>query len=159
VSYDLTFLRKPADQSWEEAFEALEERADDEVPGELPDGETWAGIVAAARQARGDVTTHGEARFYELDHEDTGIQPCIYPSSAAITVPYWYAGVDAETIVRRIYELGQIVERHTGLTGYDPQVELPIASAAARPELAVAIFDQVAAAFARRGIRSPSNNN
>jgi hypothetical protein len=158
VSYDLTFLRKPADQSWDEAFEALDEQADD-ATGELPDSQTWADIVTAARHVLGDVTTHGEDRFYELDHEPTGIQLSIYPSSAAITVPYWYTGADAEMIVRRIYKLGQIVERHTGLTGYDPQVELPIASAAARPDLAVAAFDQVAASFARRGIRSPTNNN
>jgi hypothetical protein len=36
-------------------------------------------------------------------------------------------------------ELGQIVDRRTGLTGYDPQVELFLVDATARPELGVSV--------------------
>ncbi|MBL7255885.1 hypothetical protein [Paractinoplanes lichenicola] len=71
-------------------------------------------------------------------------------------MPYWYKGADAERVVRALYDLGRLVEETTGLAGYDPQVELPLTEAAARPGLAVAVFDDVAADFARRGYSSPS---
>ena len=50
----------------------------------------------------------------------------------------------AAQIVRAVYELGRVVERHTGLTGYDPQAGVSLAEAATRPEDAVKAFDQVA---------------
>jgi hypothetical protein len=91
--------------------------------------------------------------------EPTGIDLSLYANGAAITVPYWYKGERAEAIVRAMYELSRIVEQRTGLTGYDLQTELSVEDSAARLELAVAIFDQAAASFARRGIRSPSNHD
>lgn len=155
MSYDLTFLRKGADQSWDEALRGVE----DDASGDLPDGDVWAAIVVAAEQVIGEVSAQTGGRFYELEHEPTGIQLGLYANGAAITAPYWYKGEQAETVVRAMYELSRIVEQHTGLTGYDVQTELSVKESAARPELAVTIFDQVAASFARRGIRSPSNDH
>jgi hypothetical protein len=159
MSYDLTFLRKNDDQSWDEALEALEERVELDADSGSPDVQAWAHIVAEARQFLGDVELHQSATFFELDHESTGIQVSLYGDEAAITVPYWYAGADAESVVGLIYQLGLIVERHTGLVGYDGQVGLAVAEASARPQLAVSCFDQVAESFARRGIASPTNDN
>jgi hypothetical protein len=147
MSYDLEFLRKGADESWEEAFEAV-----GESDAEAPDAEVRATVTAAVRELLGDVAVHEGELYCELEHRATGIQLNLYRHSAAITVPYWYSGTDAATVVGRIYALGRIVEQHTGLIGYDPQTGLPLAEAAARPDQAVEIFDRTAASFARRGI-------
>jgi hypothetical protein len=155
MSYDLTFLPKSADQSWEEAM-AAEAAADDDDA--VPSAEVWARLLAAGREVLGEVSVYEGDGSYELDHEATGIELSYYAGEAAITVPYWYRGDDARRVVELIYRLGAAVEGATGLTGFDPQVELGIADAAARPELAVATFDQVAASFAARGIVSPSNS-
>ena len=153
MSYDLTFLRKDNDESWEQALEALEERVEEGAAAESPDAEAWARIVVEAQQVLGDVELHESAQFFELDHEPTGIQISLYGDEAGITVPYWYQGSDAGAIVGLIYQLGLIVERHTRLVGYDGQVGLAVADAADQPQLAISIFDQVAQSFTndRRG--------
>jgi hypothetical protein len=155
MSYDLALLRKGADQSWDDALLG----AEDDASGNLPAGDVWAAIVAAAERVLGAVSTQTGGHSYELGHEPTGIDLSLYANGAAITVPYWYKGERAEAIVRAMYELSRIVEQRTGLTGYDLQTELSVEDSAARLELAVAIFDQAAASFARRGIRSPSNHD
>ena len=157
MSYDLNFVRKVDGQTWEEAYEALDAALEDDDHIGTPDSQAWGRIVAAARQVLGDVEVHDGGGWYELDHEPTGIQVNLSADSADLTVPYWYAGADAARIVEAIYRLGQAVEEHTGLTGYDPQVERPLAEVVDRPEAAVAVFDQVADSFQQRGIDSPSN--
>ncbi|GAB2585461.1 hypothetical protein Aab01nite_52850 [Paractinoplanes abujensis] len=155
MSYDLTFVDKPADQSWEDLLETLGE---DDEPGERPGERTWNAVLTDARRILGEVTDTSGGSHYELNHEPTGIQLSLYAGEAGITVPYWYKGADAVRVVQAIYALGHIVEQHTGLSGYDAQVELPLAEAAARPGLAAAVFDDVAADFARRGYSSPSSS-
>lgn len=46
MSYDLTFLRKNADQSWDQALEAMEERVEQDADTGSPDADAWAHIVA-----------------------------------------------------------------------------------------------------------------
>jgi hypothetical protein len=159
MSYDLTFLSKNDDQSWDQALQAMEERAQEDADTGSPDAEAWAHIVAEAQQLLGDVELHESAQYFELDHEPSGIQLSLYGDAAGIAAPYWYTGSDAMAIVGLIYQLGLIVARHTRLVGYDGQVGLALAEAAGQPELAVSCFDQVAQSFARRGIASPSNDN
>ncbi|NES28538.1 hypothetical protein GCE86_00950 [Micromonospora terminaliae] len=153
MSYDLIFVPRRDDQSWDDALEAAEDADGDERPS----GEVWARLVAAARQVLGEVSVFEGDHNYELTHEPTGIQLSYYPAEAGITVPYWYRGADARTVVTAMYQLGEAVQSITGLPGYNPQVDLPLSDAAARLELAVKCFDDVAASFAQRGISSPSN--
>jgi hypothetical protein len=108
-------------------------------------GVPFGGRRAAARRSR----KRAASEF------SNSIQLSYYAGEAGSTVPYWYAGADAAAVVDKIYQLGRVVEDATGLAGFDPQVELPLAEA--QPDLARAAFDQVAAMFARRGISSPSN--
>lgn len=152
MSFDLTFVRKAADQSWEDALEA----GDDLETDGTPDAQAWARIVRDAREILGEIDLHDGGEYLELDHEPTGIQLSLYADEAAITVPYWYAGTQAQEIARTLYRLAAVIEEHTEFSGYDGQADLPVAEAAERPELAMASFDMVAASFARRGISSPS---
>ena len=149
MSYDLEFLREGAGESWEAAWEAVEGG-----DAAAPDTQVRAAVTAAARELLGDVTVHEGELYCELEHPATGIQLNLYRHSAAITVPFRYTGAEAATIVGQIYELGRIVERHTGLAGYDPQTGRPLTEAAAQPDRAVEIFDRTAAQFAQRGIRT-----
>ncbi|MFF0657665.1 MULTISPECIES: hypothetical protein [Micromonospora] len=153
MSYDLIFVPRGDDQSWDDALDAAEESDS----AERPSGEVWARLVAASRQALGEVSVFEGADNYELTHEPTGIQVSYYAEEAGITVPYWYRGDDARAVVAAMYQLGEAVQAVTGLPGYDPQLELPLSDALAQPELAVGVFDEVAASFAERGISSPSN--
>ncbi|MEH0821490.1 MULTISPECIES: hypothetical protein [unclassified Micromonospora] len=153
MSFDLIFVPRSDDQSWDDALDAAEEAESDERPR----AEAWARLVAAARQVLGEVSVFEGAHNYELTHEPTGIQISYYADEAGITVPYWYRGEDARVIVTALYQLGEAVQKVTGLPGYDPQLELPLSDAVAQPELAVRVFDDVAASFAERGISSPSN--
>lgn len=153
MSYDLIFVPRSDDQSWDDALDAAEEADNDERPS----SEAWARLVAAARQVLGEVSVFEGAHNYELTHEPTGIQLSYYAEEAGITVPYWYRGGDARAVVTAMYQLGEAVQAVTGLPGYDPQLELPLSDAVAQPELAVRVFDDVAASFAARGISSPSN--
>lgn len=151
MSFDLTFVRKSADQSWDDALNA----AEDETDG-VPDARAWGRIIDDARQILGVIDLHEGGDYFELDHEPTGIQVSLYADEAAVTVPYWYKGAQAQEIVRTLYRLAAVIEEHTELSGYDEQADLPVAEAAERPELAAASFDMVAASLARHGISSPS---
>jgi hypothetical protein len=153
MSYDLIFVPRSDDQSWDDALEAAEEADSDKRPS----GETWARLGAAARQVLGEVSVFEGAHNYELTHEPTGIQLSYYAEEAGIKVPYWHRGGDAQAVVTVMYRLGEAVQAVTGLLGYDPQLELPLSDAVTQPELAVRVFDDVAASFAERGISSPSN--
>jgi hypothetical protein len=148
MSFDLTFVRKSADQSWDEAFDA----ADDIETDGVPDARAWAWIVRDAREILGEVELHEGGDYFELDHEPTGIQLSLYADEATITVPYWYSGAQARDIVHIVYRLAGVIEEHTEFSGYDEQADLPVAEAAQRPELALASFDLVAASLNRRGI-------
>ncbi|CCH20479.1 hypothetical protein [Micromonospora lupini] len=153
MSYDLTFVPRSDDQSWDDALDAAEEADSDERPS----GEAWARLVVAARQVLGEVSVFEGAYNYELTHEKTGIQLSYYRQEAGITVPYWHRGGDARAVVAAMYQLGEAVQAVTGLPGYDPQLELPLSDALAQPELAVRVFDDVANSFREREISSPSN--
>jgi hypothetical protein len=139
MSFDLNFVRKSADQSWDDALDT----AEDETDG-APDAQAWGRIVDGAREILGEIDLHQGGDYLELDHEPTGIQLSLYANEAAITVPYWYSGAEAQEIVRTLYRLAAVIEEHTEFSGYDPQVDLPVAEVAERPELAIASFDMVA---------------
>ncbi|MEU7994100.1 hypothetical protein AB0B83_02000 [Micromonospora sp. NPDC049060] len=152
MSYDLIFVPRTDDQSWDDALDAAEEADSDE----LPSGGAWARLLAAARQVLGEVSVFEGAHNYELTHEETGIQVNYYAQGAEITVPYWHRGEAARVVVEAIHQLGEVVQMVTGLPGYDPQLELPLSEAVAQPELAVRVLGGVAASLEQRGTPTPA---
>lgn len=159
MSYDLTFLPKAADQSWDEALDAAEQRVVASTQSGAPsagyDREVWARLVAAAREELGEVEVFEGDDSAEVSH-DSGIQLSLYSHEAAITVPYWYEGEEADAVMARVFRLAAVVERETGLQGYDPQAGLPLAEAAAEMGLSRATFDRVAEAMAGMGLGPPA---
>lgn len=159
MSYDLTFLPKTDDQTWDEALDASEQRVVASMRSGAPsagyDREVWARLVAATREELGDVEVFEGADSAEVSH-DSGIQLSLYPHEAAITVPYWYEGEEADAVMARVFRLAEAVERETGLQGYDPQAGLPLAEAAAEMGLSRATFDRVAEAMAGMALGPPA---
>ncbi|GAB4070515.1 hypothetical protein GCM10028777_35900 [Angustibacter speluncae] len=159
MSYDLTFLPKTDDQTWEEALDASEQRVVASMKSGAPsagyDHEVWARLVAAAREELGEVEVFEGADHGEVSH-DSGIQLSLYGDEAAITVPYWYDGEEADAVMARVFRLAAVVERETGLQGYDPQAAMPLAEAAAEMGLSRATFDRVAEAMATTWLGPPA---
>jgi hypothetical protein len=141
VSYDLDFYRRMPGESWEEAFQANE---DPDRAGGRPAAEVWSRIVAQAREILGEVEVYDEDQCMELAHDPTGIELACWSDFAAINVPYWYAGAEAAAVMERVYALARAVEQETGLEGYDPQLNQPLAELApSKAELAAQTFDFV----------------
>ncbi|HEY7483096.1 MAG TPA: hypothetical protein VH912_01420 [Streptosporangiaceae bacterium] len=126
MSYDVYFLKRQPGQSWEATLEALEELEplgeSDEPPYSAEFTAAWRRIVAAARERLGDLTEFD----YELDDEVTGIQLAGAPDECGLTVPYWHQGEEAERVMAHVFALAEVVERETGLEGYDPQLDKSI---------------------------------
>ncbi|MDI5966823.1 hypothetical protein POF50_031940 [Streptomyces sp. SL13] len=152
MSYEIEFLRREPGQSWDDALDHEEER--DPVLSDVAGGRAgeelraaWQRIVPHARALLGEVSVDDVRAAFCLDHEATGIQLSVYADTAGITVPYAARGSAAADLVeRRLYPLARIVERETGLEGYDPQLGAAVAdwTDAARPRV-VALFEEASA--------------
>jgi hypothetical protein len=130
VSYDIYFLSRRDGQSWNDALEAMEDAAEgsEPIPARLLGA--WDRIVPQARTLLGEVEiTEFEQESRDLSHSGTGIDLSIFGDEVSITVPYWHAGDDAAIVLGKVFALAAIVEKETGLTAYDPQVERPLAEA------------------------------
>jgi hypothetical protein len=130
VSYDIYFLSRHDGQSWDEALQAMEDAAEDSEPIPAWLLEAWDRIVPQARTLLGEVDiTEYEQDSRDLSHSDTGIDLSVFGDEVSITVPYWHTGNDAAVVLGKVFALSAIVEKETGLTAYDPQVERPLAEA------------------------------
>ncbi|MEV4621700.1 hypothetical protein AB0J74_23695 [Asanoa sp. NPDC049573] len=141
MSYDLMFVRRQPGQGWEEALEAAE--GDDEF-GAGPAPDVWQRVVDRARALLGEVSLFVTDDCGEINHEPTSIQLDLFADSAAMHVPYGDTGDRATAILQAMYLLGRIVEEETGLEGYDPQADRPLAEAATNLEFGTASFETVA---------------
>lgn len=136
-------------QSWDHVLDALENAAEHDAP--IPAGllEAWRHIVPQARTLLGDVDiTEYEQKSRDLSHSGTGIDLWVFGDDVSITVPHWHAGDDAAAVLGKVFALSAIVEKETGLTAYDPQVELPVADMA--PQHSIALMSQITGDLRRR---------
>ncbi|MEV7071983.1 hypothetical protein ACIQJT_17645 [Streptomyces sp. NPDC091972] len=127
MSYDIYFLSRRDGQSWDEVLEAMEDAAEESesIPARLLGA--WDRIVPQARALLGEVdVTEEEQESRDLSHSDTGIDLSVFGDEVSITVPFWHTGDDAAGAARKVFALAGIVEKETGLTAYDPQMERPL---------------------------------
>lgn len=146
MSYDLIFARLAPGQTWDEYLE--EDHDDDSFGDEELASQTWQRIVGRVREILPNAIDAGG----ELDDEQTAIQVLCSAQDASIQVPYWHEGPAARRVVTAMYQISAIIEEETGLRGFDPQIEMSVADAASHVDEAVAVFDNIAASFAARGI-------
>ncbi|MDX3074265.1 hypothetical protein [Streptomyces sp. MI02-7b] len=142
MSYDIYFLSRRDGQSWDEVLEAMEDAAQDSgpIPAELL--AAWQRIVPQARTLLGDVEiAEDEQESRDLSHSGTGVDLSVFGDEVSITVPYWHVGDGAATVLGKVFGLSAIVEKETGLTAYDPQVEMPLAEMP--PQQATGIMSRV----------------
>jgi hypothetical protein len=122
VSYDIYFVRRDPGQSFEDALDATEESFEGD-PGPLSavELEQWDEVLPAARAVLGDVQEFSDETTRELSDRDTGIELSLFNGEMAIRVPLDEQEDESGEIMARVYELARVVERVTGLEGYDPQ--------------------------------------
>ncbi|MEU6073480.1 hypothetical protein [Micromonospora sp. NPDC047074] len=136
MSFDLVLLPEPVGKTWKEALDSERKATDEPL-----DSQAWDRIVAGVRDVVGEVVVLTDGNARTLTHEASGITVRVEPGEAAVNVPYWYTGAQAESVVRSVYRIGGVVAEATGLAGYDPQLGLPLVDAESRVEAAVAVFD------------------
>ena len=87
------------------------------------------------------AVTEYEQESLDLSHSGTGINLSVFGDEVSITVPYWHAGHDAEVVLDKVFALSAIVEKETGLTAYDPQLERPLTDG--QPEAATEVISRI----------------
>ncbi|WP_370945967.1 hypothetical protein AB5J62_43905 [Amycolatopsis sp. cg5] len=130
MSYDLNFVRREPGQSWDEAFEEMAENASS-GPLSAKCAAQWDRIFAEATTLLGSLDQIDDGDSRELVHEPTGIQLSFSDGDVTITVPHWHQGSAATKTKVDVYALADIVERETGLEGYDPQLDQPLSESRA----------------------------
>lgn len=132
MSYDIYFVKRHPDQTWDEALEARDESDDDNplTPELLA---AWDRIVPRATELLGDLELFETDEVRSLTHEATAIQASVSTDEVGITVPYWYSGAEAAQILETIYALARIIEEETNLPAYDPQLDRPLADLSPAP--------------------------
>ena len=150
MSFDLYFLSRRPDESWEDALGALEENAAAERPLEEGDLDLWRRLELKLRDVLPASEFFEGERNRELTDEATGIQVSLFPGELSLSVPYWYSGPDAERLVDMLRRVATIVKAESGLTAYDPQAEAPFLGEAVIE--AARSFDMVHESFNARGI-------
>ncbi|GAA0794199.1 hypothetical protein [Spirilliplanes yamanashiensis] len=132
MSYDLAFVPKAPGQDWEDALAAGRAAA-----AAAPDPAVFDRLVTAAREILGAVQVSPP----ELGDEESGVRLGLAAGRAVITVPFGHTGAAAREALAKAYRLGAVVERETGLAGYDPQLDRGLDD----PTTAVAVYERVSA--------------
>lgn len=144
MSYDITFIRKTEKQTWQEALQAHEARVMAREPWGAPAPEAtraeWRRIAALLLEVHAGMELTEAPHVLELTDLQSGLQVALYEDEADISVPYWHAGEEAQALVGVMRRLAAIVERETGLVGYDPQLDARFLDAQEAPGQEAAIM-------------------
>ncbi|WP_216212668.1 hypothetical protein [Amycolatopsis aidingensis] len=145
MSYDLLFLHCEPGQSLAEVVEAVEVldeggEAEGPLPAEL--AEAWDRVLPQARELLGELDEQLAEDYRELSHGPSGVQLSFAEGEVALTVPYWHHGQAAVRVIEDLYALAVIVQKETGMTGYDPQLDQSLDEARVTQSAAVAVLDE-----------------
>jgi hypothetical protein len=121
MSFDLYFLRRPENGSWDDAVAALAALAKAEPPVTSADQERWSQVERRLSDVVPGLDGYDGDRFRELTDEATGLQVFFSPGEITLSVPFWYEGEDADRVMDLLRRVARAIEEETGLTAYDPQ--------------------------------------
>jgi hypothetical protein len=97
--------------------------------------------VAAALQAIDPEAVRAEDEdFIEISTD--ALQVSVYAREAAVTIPYWFSGDDAEAVLARAFAYARVLEDEGGFTVSDPQTGAIV-------DFATLDLDAVARVYAR----------
>jgi hypothetical protein len=140
MSYDIDAFRVPPGRTAEEFLESGGREELDESP---PTAEERARMerVAAALQAIDPEAVRAEDEdFIEISTD--ALQVSVYAREAAVTIPYWFSGDDAEAVLARAFAYARVLEDEGGFTVSDPQTGAIV-------DFATLDLDAVARVYAR----------
>ena len=125
MNYEIVFIHKAFGQTWEEAFQANEERSlslessrTEPAQANLDQLEHVAGLL---QNVNSDLAQLDGSGSIELSDDKSGVHIFIYEHEVKITIPYDFSGRAAWRQMTRAYKYGKIIEREMGLIGYDLQ--------------------------------------
>ena len=124
MSYDLEAFRVPPGTTAREFYEsdALGEDDSPPTPAEREEMERLAEALMAVDPAAERIDG---ADFIEIDTE--AMQVSLYGNQAAITVPYWFQGGEADRVMTRAFEYAAVLAEVGGYTVFDPQTDEVVA--------------------------------
>ncbi|RKS79718.1 hypothetical protein BZB76_1195 [Actinomadura pelletieri DSM 43383] len=156
MGYDIEFMEKKPGQSWEEAMDAWEARA------EGPDVHTrppnWDLVVTRLRELLGDISVEENPPEWEIYHSPAKILVSCISGEWSLSVPYWFEGDAARSVTERILAICEIIESATGLRAHDPQLGEAVLSEEWTTEQAASMFDLVAGALRKRARQTRSTS-
>ena len=159
MSYDVTFIPKRADQTWDDALRANEARVVADGEPRPLDDETrsrYERIMERIRLLEPALERSEGPEFFQLADEETGIQVSLYATEAGISSPYWHDDGSAEAVISRMRAIAVIIEDETGWQGYDPQVDARFVDAdAAGSAREMSRITGFARGLARQGEKRP----
>lgn len=147
MSYDLYLLRvSPGKDALAEALSLLEQETEEINPG-LPNPENEARKKVLAREL---LVVNPQFEIFEFDYAEiagtmkiseqearrryrhielnspedgNGIQISLYDDTASLAIPYWHQNEKAKQVWLEAWPYLECLQRHGGLSIYDPQLE------------------------------------
>ncbi|MGC5052377.1 hypothetical protein ACLQ2S_13080 [Micromonospora sp. DT48] len=124
MTLDLLLLPDPVGESSLKASDG--ERKD---TGDSSDSQAWDAIVSGVRDVVGEVVLGEDGPNRTLTHQASGITVRYRSGEAAVNLPFWHSGADAEWFVRTTYRIGHVVADATGLVAHVSQLGVPLTEA------------------------------
>ncbi len=132
MSYDLHAFRLPPGTDPEDALEALEGGAGDPPTGQERDWMRTLGDALAAAVPALERTELDDA----LELTDHHLQVNVYTDQAAISIPYWFDGEEAQTALAEALACARVLRETGELSVFDPQLDALIEPATPVEQLA-----------------------
>lgn len=124
MSYDILFVPRRPEQSWQDALDQAEGTDVLTVAIRPERREQWARIVAALRRRLGEVEESLADDALEATHVSSGLQVSLFPDEAAVTFPYRQRE-DVGAFHDQVVDVVGLVESETGLSAWDAQSDAP----------------------------------
>jgi hypothetical protein len=142
MSYDLHAFELPPGRDAREHYESGDAGVSEEPPTAAQ--RAWMDRLAAALMAVDPAAERvDDEDSVEIDTDS--MQVMVFADQAAISVPYWFEGEEAEAVMRRAHEYARVLHEVGGLTVYDPQLEEVVGEETTSPGASVPAMEDTAA--------------
>jgi hypothetical protein len=119
MSYDIDAFRVPPGRAAEEFLESGDREEMDESPPTAEERSRMERIATALHAIDPQAVRADGEDFVEISTD--ALQVSVYAREAAVTIPYWFTGDAAETVLARAFAYARVLEDEGGFTVSDPQ--------------------------------------
>jgi hypothetical protein len=128
MSHEVVFLPHILGQTWAQAVAAARTAAREQDPRIVAARfEPWQRLVLKGVEILGPIEEFRGRGQRELLHPVTRLRFTFFGEDGVIALPYWYDGPVARMAAQMAFRFAHAVEEETGLSGYDPQLRMPLA--------------------------------